>query len=81
MNQSSINQTDKKKMPNSCSKKELYNMYRLDMSERQMRNGINAIIKENRGLPKLHPVCIQQIAPKELKEFIETYGLPRNYEL
>lgn len=56
-------------------------MYRLDMSERQMRNGINAIIKENRGLPKFHPVCIQQIAPKELKEFIETYGLPRNYEL
>ena len=81
MNQSSINQSNKKKFPHSCTKKELFNMYRLDMSERQMRNGINAIIKENRGLPKFHQVCIQQIAPKELKEFIETYGLPRNYEL
>jgi hypothetical protein len=81
MNQLSNNKTDKIKMPNSCTKKQLYNMYRLDMSERQMRNGINAIIKENRGLPKFHQVCIQQIAPKELKEFVETYGLPKNYEL
>lgn len=81
MNTSPTYQPNKKKMPNSCTKKELYDMYRLDMSERQMRNGINAIIKENRGLPKMHPVCIQQVAPKELKEFIETYGLPKNYEL
>lgn len=81
MNTSKTTNTAKIKIPNSCTKKQLYDMYRLDLSERQMRNGINAIIKENRGLPKFHQVCIQQIAPKELKEFIETYGLPRNYEL
>jgi len=50
------------------------------MSRRQIRNGINAIIKENRGLPKFYNVRLSMVAPKELKEFIETYGLPRNYE-
>ncbi|WP_445718221.1 hypothetical protein [Flavobacterium sp.] len=75
------NKTNPKKMPHSCTKSQLYDMYCLDMSRRQIRNGINTIIKENRGLPKFHNVRLIQIAPKELKEFIETYGLPRNYEL
>lgn len=75
------NPTKLKKMPYSCTKGELYEMYRLDMTERAMRNGINAIIKENRGLPKFHKTCMQQVFNKELQEFIAVYGLPRNYEL
>lgn len=74
------NKPNPKQMPHSCTKSQLYDMYCLDMSRRQIRNGINAIIKENRGLDKFHKVCIQQIAPKELHEFIDTYGLPRNYQ-
>ena len=81
MNQSSINQTDKKKFPHSCDKTKLYEMYALDMTRRQIRNGINAIIKENRGLEKFCKVMPRQIWHKELVEFVETYGLPRNYEL
>lgn len=75
------NKPTMKKMPHSCTKARLYELYCLDMSRRQIRNGINSIIKENRGLPKFHPVKLHQIAPKELKDFIDTYGLPRNYEL
>lgn len=56
-------------------------MYALDMTRRQIRNGINAIIKENRGLEKFCKVMPRQIWHKELVEFVETYGLPRNYEL
>lgn len=75
------NPTKLKKMPHSCTKSELFEMYRLDMTDREMRNGINTIIRENRGLPKFHPTKKQQVFPKELQEFIAVYGLPRNYEL
>ncbi|CAM3968070.1 hypothetical protein FLCU109888_11480 [Flavobacterium cucumis] len=81
MSASNINQTEKKKFPYSCDKKKLFEMYALDMTSRQIRNGINAIIKENRGLPKFGKVMPRQIWHKELIEFMETYGLPRNYEL
>lgn len=73
--------TPKKIFPNACTKEKLYEMYCLDMSRRQIRNGINAIIKANRGLPKFHQVSIKQIAPSELQEFREIYGMPRGYEL
>lgn len=55
-------------------------MYALDMSVKFMRKAINAIIRENRGFPKNSVVYVMQLSPKELQEFIDTYGLPRNYE-
>lgn len=55
-------------------------MYALDMSFLAIRKAINAIIRENRGLPKNSVVYVMQISPKELQEFVDTYGLPRNYE-
>lgn len=70
----------KKKMPHSCTKKRLFEMYALDMSVKFMRKAINAIIRENRGFPKNSVVYVMQLSPKELQEFIDTYGLPRNYE-
>lgn len=75
------NAIPKKTLPYSCTKSELYDMYRLDMSERAMRNGINTIIKEKRGLPKMHPVKLTLVHHVELMEFVATYGLPRHYEL
>lgn len=71
----------KKKMPHSCTKKQLVAMYCLDLSERNILQSINEIIRENRGFPKCKIVFLKQIAPKELKEFIAVYGLPRNYEI
>jgi hypothetical protein len=72
---------EKKKMPYSCTKKKLYEIYCQDLTVRQIRNGINTIIKSNRNLPKFHTTKVKQIFNKELVEFIEVYGLPRNYEL
>ena len=74
------NKPTMKKMPHSCTKGQLYDMYCLDMSRRYIRNAINTIIKENRGLDKFHQVKLWHVAPKELQEFIDTYGLPRGYE-
>lgn len=73
------NISPKKKVPYSCSKSKLYEMYALDITTRQARNGINEIIRENRGLKRFDPVP-RLIWNQELMEFIETYGLPRNYE-
>jgi len=69
----------KKPMPNSCTKKQLFNMYLLDLPKREIRKNINLIIKENRKLIN-EKICNQNISPKELQEFIAIYGLPRNYE-
>lgn len=80
MNHQSTNQT-KKKFPHSCTKKELYAMYILDIPEYRARIYINEIIKEMTGYTNGPVMHIRHITPKQLKEFVDTYGLPRNYEL
>jgi hypothetical protein len=69
-----------KKMPYACTKVLLKKMYMLDLTQRELRNGINGIIKENRGLPKMHPVRLRQVRHNELMEFVEVFGAPRGYE-
>lgn len=68
-------------MPHSCTKSQLFEMYILDIPVARCRVAINEIIKEMSGYSKGSVIHIKRISPKQLKEFIDTYGLPRNYEI
>ncbi|MEE1899576.1 hypothetical protein V1389_14600 [Flavobacterium rakeshii] len=69
------------KLPHAMKKKQLMALYLASgMTERQIREGINAIIADNRNLPPNRPVYEQQIWNCELMEFVETYGLPKGYK-
>lgn len=69
------NQT--KTFPHSCTKKELQDMYLGQMSEADIRKGINEIIRENRK--GRDGIAVQRIWPAELSEFVEIYGLPKGF--
>jgi hypothetical protein len=70
----------KKKFPHSCSKKQLFDMYCLDVPSREIRDTINGIIKENRKIETDAKVSKHHVAHSELSQFVAIYGLPRGYE-
>ncbi|KGO84446.1 hypothetical protein Q763_01510 [Flavobacterium beibuense F44-8] len=68
-------------LPFSVNKKKLTALYVASgMTERQIRDGINTIIADNRKLPSDKPVNVQNIWNCEFMEFVETYGLPKGYK-
>lgn len=69
------------KLPHTVRKSQLMYLYRNDLTEKQIREGINTIIADNRKIPADKPVYVQLIWRKELIEFVETYGLPEGYKL
>lgn len=68
-------------LPHSVNKKQLFAMYLGQMTERQIREGINTIIADNRNYPPGTPVSIQLVWHIELMEFVSVYGLPKGYKL
>lgn len=70
-----------KPFPYSTTKKDLVTMYHNQMAESDIIRGINAIIQENRKLDRGRPVCVQRIWHIELAEFVEVYGVAKDYEL
>jgi hypothetical protein len=75
-----MNHQSKKIFPFSCSKQKLIEMYH-HMPIRFIREEINEIIRENRGLSKEQAVHKHIVFAKELTEFREIHGLPKNYIL
>lgn len=69
-----------KKMPKSCTKSELVQMYAPKPARRILKQ-INEIIKEFRKGQSDNVIKTTYVEHHELMEFIETYGLPENYEL
>lgn len=67
-------------LPYSLSKKQLMAFYQASgMSERAIRDGINAIIAEKRKIPAGKAICERLIWHAEWKEFVEVYGPPAGY--
>lgn len=65
-----------KPLPYTVSKKQLMAIYLGQMTELQIRRGINSIILDNR---KACNKYVQLVWHNELIEFVETYGLPKGY--
>lgn len=66
----------RKPLPNSVTKSELFKMYSDQFSEKRIRLFINEILKESN-----YPVSIKMIPANEFKEFVDTYGVPKGYYL
>lgn len=66
----------KKELPYSCTKGELYEMYLNQMSHLSIQTAINTILKANNIR-----ISIKRIPHLQFMEFVETYGLPKNYYL
>lgn len=71
-----MNKKNKKPLPHSATKTELIAMYCNQFSEAKIRNQINEILKE-KNISK----DIKMIPHLEFMEFVETYGLPKDYYL
>lgn len=71
-----------KKLPKSCTKSELVQMYAPKPARRVLKQ-INTIIADFRkGECETSKIIkTTYVEHKELMEFVETYGLPENYEL
>lgn len=72
-------QTDLTIFPYSCTKSQLQYLYAGQMAVADIRNGINAIIRESRK--GIDARKVHRIWHKELREFTETYGIPGGYVL
>lgn len=76
-----------KKIPQEITKKILTDMYLNQFTEKQIRDNINTIIRDNRkNEPQYKALiasggspCVQKIRDKEFTEFVETYGFPKGY--
>lgn len=72
----------KKPLPYSCTKQQLVEMYLDQMPEATIRKSINVIIQASRcNLPVGFKKTTHKVWHKELMEFVETYGVPRGYEI
>jgi len=70
-----------KPLPFSTTKKKLLEMYGSQMADKDIRTGINFIIRENRNLPERLPVTKRKIWPQELRQFVKEFGLPQGYSM
>lgn len=66
----------KKELPYSCTKSELYTMYLNQMSYLSIQNAINTILKHSQIR-----ISVKRIPHVQFMEFVETYGLPKGYFL
>ena len=66
--------SEKKPLPNSVTKTQLFQMYGDQFSEKRIRSFINEILKESN-----YSKNIKIIPANEFKEFVETYGVPKGY--
>ncbi|WP_347760293.1 hypothetical protein [Flavobacterium sp. CAU 1735] len=63
-------------------KDELYNLYRLQISEKEIRAEINEIIAENRpNLSRDKPLFVRLLRIDEIVIFIHRNGVPFGYKL
>ncbi|AXG72953.1 hypothetical protein DVK85_01375 [Flavobacterium arcticum] len=69
------------KLPYCVTKSQLMYLYRNDLTDSDIRKGINTIIADNRKLPNDKPVCVKRVRHTEFIEFVEIYGLPEGYKL
>ena len=66
----------KKELPYACTKGELIAMYVDQIPERTIVDNINLILKANNVR-----IYVKRIPHNQFMEFVETYGLPKNYYL
>jgi len=69
-----MRKNNKKPLPHSVTKSQLIEMYCNQFSETKIRNQINEILKE-KNISK----GTKMIPHLEFMEFVETYGLPKDY--
>ena len=70
------NKIEQKELPYSCTKGELVNMYIDQMPQETIIKRINTILQANNTR-----IYVKRIPHIEFMEFVETYGLPKNYYL
>jgi|GEM_PF-2964880 len=68
-----------KELPHSTTKAGLMSMYLDQMSESDIRVGINTIIADLRKGTPLSTTHSKKIFHNELKEFVSTYGMPKGF--
>ncbi len=68
-----------KKLPVSPRKSELREMYS-DYPSKIIKEEINSIIRENRGIPEDQPVYCKYVRKCEFEKLIKMFGYPMGYE-